>query len=278
MTATYDKKFEDKVDNYAFGIDEQVVKTEAGIIIPDRRALVRTDTNEVVGLVGSTYEVLTHEQALDPILEALETHGTTVRKQVRLSQNGSKMYARLFMEDMEKTFGSNETLWPGFTVVNSLDGTRRYQAEMTMMRLVCTNGMRMPQAISSFSAHHTKNAKFEDAISRILEILDNPASFEFISRWNQIAGPAKRATDVVVEAIEAVIETPGCKFPKRYTDQVADYYQNAEPGITAWNFYNSFNSVIEHNIAGEKGKIERARELDANIFSTFEKIYAPHTN
>lgn len=275
MTATYtDKKFVDQVEDYAFPVYTTEVKTENGLVIPDRTAIVRGDTDQVVGLVGSTYEVLTHEQALNPILEALSHHGSNVRRQVRLTHNGARMYARLFMQDMEQRFGHNEKLWPGFTVVNSLDGTRKYHAEMTLMRLVCTNGMRVPMAVASFSTHHTKNAQFGDAIGKILDFLNNPASFEFIAQWNQQAGPPKRDEEEIIKAIEAVCDTKGCKFPKRYKEDVADYYVNAENGFTVWNFFNAFNSVIEHNIAGEKNKLERARELDENVFNTFAKVYA----
>lgn len=275
MTATYaEKRFTDVVEPYDFPVFETEVRTDNGLIVPDKRAIVRGDTDEVIGLVGSTYKTLTHADALNPILEALDKTGAKVRKQIRLTQNGARMYARLFMEDMQASFGPDESLWPGFTVTNSLDGTRKHLAEMTLMRLVCTNGMRVPSAVAHFSARHTTNADYDKAVDKILTFLDNPAPFEFISAWNQQAGPNKRSEDLVVEAIEEVCDTKGCKFPKRYTEDVADYYQNAEDGFTVWNFYNAFNSVIEHEIAGEKGKLERARELDENVFNTFQKIYA----
>lgn len=274
MTATYaEKRFVDEVEPYDFPVFETEVRTDSGLIVPDKRAIVRGDTDEVIGLVGSTYKTLTHADALEPILEALDKTGAKVRKQVRLTQNGARMYARLFMEDMEHRFGDNERLWPGFTVTNSLDGTRKHNAEMTLMRLVCTNGMRVPTAVASFSSRHTTNADYDQAVAKILEFLDRPAPFEFISAWNQQAGPNKRDTDQIVEAIEEVCDTKGCKFPRRYSENVADYYQNAEDGFTVWNFYNAFNSVIEHDIAGEKGKVERARELDENVFRTFEQVY-----
>lgn len=275
MTATYaEKQFADSADIYDFPIYETEVRTDNGLVVPDKRAIVRGDTDEVLSLVGTTYEVLPHTKALEPILEALDKRGAEVRQQIRTTHNGARMYARLFMQDMETNFGPNERLWPGFTVTNSLDGTRPFMSEMTLMRLVCTNGMRVPTTFQKYSSRHTKNADFNHAIETFLDVLNNPASFQFIADWNQQAGPSKRDEEAIVEAIEEVCDFPGSRFPKRYADQVTDYYQNAEDGITVWNFYNSFNSVIEHEIAGEKQKVERARDLDDNVFRTFSKMYS----
>lgn len=269
----YDVKLEERVDEYEFPVYEQDAVTENGLVIPNARAIVRGDTDEVVGLVKSAYKVLTHADALNPILEAFEKTGEKVHKNVSLTQNGARMYANLTFPEHQRSAGGGDNYWPGITVTNSLDGTRKYMTEMEILRLVCTNGMRLPHRIAGFSIGHHKNAEWDDQVHRVLELFEQPEQFEFITAWNQIAGPNKRNEEIVLDEIEKVIESDGCIFPKRYTENVKDYYQNHEDGFTVWNFYSAFNSVVEHDIKREKEKIERARSLDANLFDTFEMLY-----
>ena len=269
----YAVKVEEQIPNYSFPVIEQKVETSEGLIIPNSRAIVRGDTNEVLGVVKGAYKVLTHDQALDPILEELEKLGRNVFKKISLTHNGARMYANLYFKDMAQNMGGRDDIWPGMTVVNSLDGTRKYMTELNLFRLICTNGLRVPVTFAAFSAHHSKNANFEGAFEEILDFMGDPTTFDFINRWNQIPGPTKTDEEVLVEAITQVAETDGSKFPVRYADSVADYYKHKEDGITAWNFYNAFNSVIEHDIKRDKGRVERARELDGNLFQTFAKLY-----
>lgn len=270
----YNVKLEEHVDTYEFPVREEEAVTESGLVIPNARAIVRGDTDEVVGLVKSAYKTLTHDAALHPILEAFERTGEKVHKVIRTTHNGARMYANLTFPEYQRSAGGNDNYWPGITVTNSLDGTRRYMTELELMRLICTNGMRMPVSMAAFQIGHHKNADFDDPVHKVLELFESPESFEWITAWNMIPGPAKRDEEVIIEAIEEVVNTDGCKFPVRYADNVVDYYQNDEDGFTVWNFYNAFNSVIEHDIKREKNKVERARELDVNLFNTFEKVYA----
>jgi hypothetical protein len=218
--------------------------------------------------------VLTHADALNPILEAFDKVNAKIHKNIRLTHNGARMYANLTFPEHQRSAGGNDNYWPGITVTNSLDGTRKYMTELEIMRLVCLNGMRMPWKIAGFAVGHSKNAYFDAAVQRVLEILEQPESFEWITAWNQLPGPSKRDESVIIKAIEEVVNTTGCKFPARYSDNVVDYYTNHEDGFTVWNFYNAFNSVIEHDIKREKNKVERARELDINLYNTFEALYS----
>ena len=270
----YNVTLEEHVDDYDFPVIEQPVETDSGLIVPNTRAIVRGDTEEVIGLVKSAYKVLTHGQALDPVLEAFEKTGEKIHKSIRTTHNGARMYANLTFPEHQRSAGGNDNYWPGITVTNSLDGTRKYMTELEILRLVCTNGMRMPYRIAGFAVGHHKNAEWDQQVQKVLEMFEQPEQFEWITSWNQIPGPSKRDHEAIIESIEEVVNTDGCKFPVKYAEQVTDYYQNDEDGFTVWNFYNAFNSVIEHDIKRSKDKVERARELDTNLFTTFSELYS----
>ena len=58
-------------ENYQFKVREEAVQSASGLVIPNRRAIIREDNDEVIGEVGSNYKILTHSEALDPILNDL---------------------------------------------------------------------------------------------------------------------------------------------------------------------------------------------------------------
>ena len=81
---------EEHVQDYQFGVREEPVVTSSGIIVPDRRVIIREDTEQALGIVGSNYKVLSHAEALDPILDALKRKKQKTFQRVALTQGGAK--------------------------------------------------------------------------------------------------------------------------------------------------------------------------------------------
>lgn len=260
---------------YQFSVREEVVTTASGVVVPDRRVIVREDTNTALGIVGSNYKVLTHSEALDPILDELSKRKVETFKRISLAQDGAKMFANIYFPDQELSFdspsGKKDHCWPGITVVNSLDGTLKYLIEATIYRLACTNGMRVPFAIASMKTTHSKNKNYEEMVEEILNQIGDASRFVSLQKWaNHVIEPDKMAA-----LAEKIIGTKGCLFPARYLDQVkGEIKKESKGGVTsAWGLYNAFNSVLEHNLVRGKGKVERARMLDENLFKVFSKTF-----
>ncbi len=260
---------------YQFKVREEVVTTNSGVIVPDRRVIIREDTNVALGIVGSNYKVLTHAEALDPILDEISKRKVETFKRVALAQGGAKMFAHIYFPDQEISLdspsGKKDHCWPGITVVNSLDGTLKYSIEATIYRLACTNGMRVPMAIASMKTTHSKNKSYEEMVEEILAKIGDAGRFTSLQRWaSHVIEPDKMAT-----LAEKVIGTKGCLFPVRYLKDVQnEIKKESKGGVTSvWGLYNAFNSVLEHNLVRGKGKIERARMLDENLFKVFAKTF-----
>jgi hypothetical protein len=236
------------------------------------RAIVRNDTNTVVGVVGGNYKVLTHAEALDPILERLTAKGVTTFKRVALTANGAKMFANIYFpsEEMSVGRGSNgDNCWPGISIVNSLDGTLKYSMEATIYRLVCTNGMRMPVTLASLFTTHSKNKSFDDIVEEILAQVSDTNRFAVFQKWANTLMTESEMREEVTKVIHTSM------FPARYMELVDnEIARETSNGVrSVWGLYNAFNSVLEHNLVREKGKVERARMLDENLFKTFERTF-----
>lgn len=265
------------VPDYRFGIREEEVVTQSGLVIPDRRAIVRADTDVPLAIVGSNYKVLTHGEALDPILDALKRKNVKTFQRVALTGGGARMYANIYFPDQEINLtsrthaGERDNCWPGITVINSLDGTLKFSLEATIYRLMCTNGMRMPTAIASMATTHSKNKNYEDMVEEIIAQTSDTGRFIRLQRWaDTILEPDQMAT-----MAQKLVEGDGCLFPARYLPEVtAEIANESKRGIgSVWGLYNAFNSVLEHNLVREKGKFERARMLDDNLYKMFSKEF-----
>ena len=278
FTGPYGEAIE-HVANYQFPVEERpmvVQQEDQNIEILGKRAIVRTDTNTVLGVVGSNYKLLSHAEALDPILDHFENRNVATFKRIAITQGGARMFANVYFPNMEssvKVGKKNDKFWPGITIINSLDGTLKYHIEASIYRLICTNGMRIPIIIDKEVSVHSKNKDFASMMNSFVENLDkNKDKFGLLQDWANIT--IKR--DSVESEVDKLFKNKKFNFPVRYRDLVLDEIQKEEQfgTVTVWNLYNAFNSVIEHHLIREKGKYDRTRLLDENMFRVFNNVYA----
>lgn len=263
------------VAEYQFEVREEPIHTATGLVVPDRRAIIRGDSDVVVGTVGSNYKVLTHAEALDPILNRLKTKDIKTFQRVALTGNGARMFANIYFPDQEIDLSTAnapmDTCWPGITVVNSLDGTLKYALEATIYRLACTNGMRVPTTVAAARTTHSKNMDFDSMVDDIIGTVSDTGRFVKLQQWaNKVMSPDKMGL-----MADEIVKQKGNIFPARYLDEVkAEIKKEEQFGVVSvWGLYNAFNSVLEHNLVRGKGKVERARMLDENLFRTFDRTF-----
>jgi len=259
---------------YQFDVVEEPV-TAGGLIVPNMRAIINGSTQEVIGTVGSHYKVLSHSAALDPLLKRLNDKGVKTFKRINMTNGGARMYANVYFPGNELAIGdqgSKDNVWPGITVVNSLDGALKFSAEATLYRLACTNGMRIPTKMAAFSARHSKNQDFDSMVEHILEFVADGSQF---STFQRLANHGMKV-DGIESIIDGILKDKASTFPARYKDMVMGEIMKTDTSfntVTAWDLYNAFQSVIEHHLIREKGKLNRGRTLEDNLFKYFSNNY-----
>lgn len=109
------------------------------VIVPDKKIIYRTDTNEGLSVVGDRYKVV------QPI-EVLEFFKEYVGDQAQLETAGvlkkGKVYWALARLDGEINIAGDVTL-PYLMLSSSCDGSRATSARMTSVRVVCNNTLSM---------------------------------------------------------------------------------------------------------------------------------------
>ena len=57
------------VNDYNFEVEEQPVYDQLGNVIEGHKAVVRLDTNENLGLHGSRYKIVNHQDVVDSVID-----------------------------------------------------------------------------------------------------------------------------------------------------------------------------------------------------------------
>lgn len=158
-----------------WSVERRELFTADGQMVPNK-AIVRTDTNKVLSVVGPQYHPLQNIDAFNffqPFLDAneakLETAGSL--------RDGNIIWvlAKLNREDI--SVGKDDTIAKYLLLSNGHDGNRAVRVSFTPIRVVCMNTLKASDKNSSFvRIFHSKQVK--ENLLKVQEIV-NAADSEF---------------------------------------------------------------------------------------------------
>jgi hypothetical protein len=155
--------------------------------VPDKKAIVNTNTNRVLGIVSRGYRLVTNHQALDWAYQCCQTvfpetkpgewevkssdaPGTGGHCFIDIAHNSTALdFEFVTAENRPDAFG------PFIRVTNSYNGLRALAFDIGFFRKVCKNGMIVPESIIRFKFTHLqkyigKTISFEVSQERLSKI------------------------------------------------------------------------------------------------------------
>lgn len=141
---------------------------ERFVPIHNRTALINARTNEVVGVVGRDYQLVTNQIALSlgyqcchavfPTTNAADWEVGSVDAPSTGSQCTIDLYHKSTNLNLVVKLAANrlETFGPFVRVINSYNTARALSFEVGLLRLACTNGMVLPQLEVRFTFVHSR--------------------------------------------------------------------------------------------------------------------------
>lgn len=232
-------------------------------------ANVRTDTNEVLGVVTDRYEVLQNTDLLNPVEELFRTEGFgDFRRKTISTHNGARVRAIYDFQNYGMKLSNGEDLHLRLKVQNSFDGSLRASFQVGMVRLICTNGMAVPVAAVGMTRKHTQaldaalvGAAFERSVNAFKEsapVFDRMTQ----SRISQSEGnnillsfeKSKVMSERMRERIQNVWESP------RY---------NEDRERNLWNLYNAVTQHLTHDVEGKR--FELAERVNTGVLNALSK-------
>lgn len=133
---------------------------EQKIIIPEKFATIRKDTNEALGVVGNRYEIVQNADAF-VFFDAIVGQGQAIFETAGALGKGERIFVTAKMPSYIRIAGTDDLTEVYVVLTSSHDGTGAIIAAITPIRIVCQNTLRMAlaQTINKVAIRHTKSAE-----------------------------------------------------------------------------------------------------------------------
>lgn len=247
------------------GIDYDVTAMDIlradGVLIPDKKALVRSSDNKTLAVNSSKYNIITHPDAFS-IIDDID--GFNVKK-IGDTGNGTGYIIGTFGDDVE-ILGDKFT--PYIVARNSFDGTSGIQAAICPLRIVCQNQLNMAfkEAKNTINIKHTYSATarleearevMKTATKYINTLNDKAREFAGIkvteSEFNTLVNALFPIKDDMTDRVKTNLAEKVNLFRNAYLAEDNRAFKG-----TLWGCVNAYSDYITHSPI--KRKTETATE------------------
>lgn len=264
----------------------RVMPTKENDFIKDfesHRAVVRTDVNEVLGVVGSRYEPLQNQDAFgffDPLVDREEA----VYETAGSIYNGRRVWLLAKLPD-RFAVGSEEDLIEKYVLLtNSHDGSKPVIAKITPVRVVCNNTLSFALGKSGgsdeVSIRHTTNIHQNLAEAhKVLEITNK--TYDKLQTAFDEMYQKQLGTEDMLNYSKAVLghkDTPTDDLSTRTINNLTEIERLVNEGSghelftgnegNLWQVYNAFTEWVDH----EKNYRSTTDLMDAKIFGSGAQV------
>lgn len=228
----------------------------------DAKAIVREDTEAVLGIVGKRYVPIQNEEVFS-FLDSFVDSGDAFYKEANSYKAGRVISVDLSLTREDKhnvRVGDDiETL---IRVITSHDGSEKLHAKLVMNRLVCSNGMVRPHTCFAFSVKHTEGAKI--AIENGRELIEVARTFGAeMAEYARKMASTWMTPEVTREYVNRVLgvkkdaETATRTKNKRDAILALAVRGKGNNGRSLWDAYNGVTEYADHHISvrGENDRL-----------------------
>lgn len=214
--------------------------------------------NQVVGIVGPDYRLITNRSARDIALDILTRTGRPFTE-ISTAFNGKQWRTRWIFDDMNLEPKPGDFVALGIDAVNSYDGSTQHSLSYIALRRVCVNGMNIDFLLGGFRFRHLGNDdKWELELEAAVSELTN------LGRNADVVLPAM--TNMVNSRVDVV----GLRKLARQADPSGLITAKAlfeSEGDTAWDVYNGYTRVLsaQNTIAADN----RNRDISRVFFKEY---------
>lgn len=224
------------------------------VVVPQSmaRCIVRTDTNEVLGVHGSKYKAIKHDDVVNSIMDAVRDANVSkdYESKIEVFDNGAKLRGIIDFPDLviEPDVGDIITFRVEF--FNSYDSSWAFQQKAYGLRLWCKNGCWNADTVASTWAKHTLNVNVMGSAAKIQSGLDAFFNTEGrIKDWMSTAVSDDQAEYFLKHAICRVPnKTSTFKWNERQLDNLMGqwYAEKRQLGSNKWALYNALTYWATH--------------------------------
>lgn len=266
------------LNDWDFPVTEEALITKSGITVPEtmQKAIIRTDTNAILGTVGKNYKIEKHQDVIDSIFDAVNSANISkdYTSNIQVFDNGAKMKGTIMFDDMVIEPSVGDYIKFQVLFYNSYDGSWAVQQSAMGYRLFCKNGCADIDTIAKTVAKHTLNGDLKASASKI----ESGAETFFNNRDRYKKWIDTPVGDVIAENFfkahicKMPTQTSEPKWNKKDLERLMTLWiQNKmEVGANKWALYNTCTYWATHTQDFKSpANLSRTRE---NIVSRAMKI------
>jgi phage/plasmid-like protein (TIGR03299 family) len=281
------KEFQDIIEQAGldWSVRSETVQTSSGIIIPKAIALVREDTNKVIGTHKESYCMYQNEELLELLFQVSRSTGRKLKGGGSFC-DGEKVFFQLESESM--TLGTDR-IEGSITGINSFDGSTALAFGNSNVTISCRNTFFMAYKTLGTKFRHsaTMRPKIEEVLKQITILVEEEKqTFKTIERMVgvqmdlavrqlvtrmlfDIKEQDKQMTDEQVKELSTRKTNSILKF-----EDVLNGELN-EKGRNLWGLFSGVTKYTTHSMTkkdnSEQKLFGRTGELERQIFNKLEK-------
>lgn len=216
-------------------------------------ATVRTDTMEVLGVVGSRYEPIQNKDAFTTF-DALVGEGEAIYHTAGALGKGERIWLLAKLPDYIRVNG-NDIVEKFLLLVNSHDGSGAVRVRLTPIRVVCENTLSLALSGAEQEVHirHTLNAKEKLKEAHEILGLTNKLYEQLDAIFNRMS-ETKVEHPTLTEYVKTVFPEDSESKDRSWVRKVHDtVFELAESGKgaetargTVWGAYNAVTEFVDH--------------------------------
>lgn len=248
--------------NLNWTVREEMVQTQSGLLIPKRKALVREDTQVVLGEVGEGYSPYQNHELAELLFLIAQSTGLEVHTGGFFGE-GQKVWFQIKSDDLDLGGDTVKGYLSGF---NSFDGTRNLAFGLSNVTVSCMNTFMMGYREVDSKVRHTKNMKPRiDEILQKIGILckEEEVAFEQIKKFAATpmkADTKQTLTDILFEITPAE-KINGLSTRKQNMVNEFQTVWNSETESKGMNLWGAFSAITKWTTHHTNRQIERRNEL-----------------
>lgn len=220
-------------------------------IIPGTYATIRTDTNQVLGVVGSKYQIIQNREAFK-FFDPLVNNDEAIYHAIGSIDGGKRLWILAKLPSYIKV-GKGDIVNKYLLLTNSHDGSAVIHVKITPIRIVCSNSLNVALrgADHEVKIRHTQNAvhKLEEA-HKILG-LTNSLYAQLDTIFNRMS--LKRISEKQLQDYVRTLipSNPEAKFQTRnenIREAILDLYETGQGAeLSRGSLWGAYNSVTEYS-------------------------------
>jgi phage/plasmid-like protein (TIGR03299 family) len=244
--------------------------------IVGQRGVVRSDTNDTIGVVGEKYTVIQNHEAFD-FFDSIVAGGKAQYASAGSFSEGRRIFLTADMGEIEIHNPNlvGDTVQKYLVLTNTHDGSGALQAFFSNVRIVCENTLNMAirMAKDGIKIKHTRNAKDRMLeAQRVMQAADRYQD-DFMLVANTLAGQSftldqmkEYANALMPMKVDAKVSTRS----DNNREELISLFENGKgnSGKTLWDAYNAATEWSDHHRGTRlvNGRDESEARLASNWF------------